>query len=154
MSLTELAEAAGSERGPRLKEVLIELEQRRGDEAVAALGTAAGGYEGEVQQLARELLVRNLARQDAGLVKEKLKDERAEVRRAAALVAVARDVRLVGGVIDLLGDEDANVRAAARQALVRVSRGVDFGPAPNAAKAEQDAAIKKWREWWARQGGR
>jgi hypothetical protein len=151
MSLKELTEAAGSERGQRLKEVLVELEQRRGDEVIAALGTAAGSYESDIQQLARDLLARHLARQEASVVKEKLKDERAEVRRAAVLAA-GRDVRLVGELIDLVGDSDAGVRAAARQVLVRLSRGVDFGPAPNASKADQEAAVKKWREWWARQG--
>lgn len=152
MSVAELTEAAGSERGQRLKDVLIELEQRKGDEVIGALGTAAGSYEGEVQQLARDLLVRHLTRQEITVVKEKFKDERPEVRKAAIVVASTRDVRLATDLIDLLADSDANVRTTARQALVRLSRGVDLGPAANASKAEQEAAIKKWREWWARQG--
>jgi len=43
------------------------------------------------------------------------------------------------------------VREAARQALVRLSRGTDFGPAPNAKPADRDKAIQKWRDWWAMQ---
>src|SRR5262245_44636139 len=54
MNVTELAEAAGSERGARLKQVLTELGQRKGDDVVAALGTAAASYEGDIQSLARE----------------------------------------------------------------------------------------------------
>ncbi|HXG09922.1 MAG TPA: hypothetical protein VNK04_09050 [Gemmataceae bacterium] len=154
MTVTELAEAAGSERGQRLKEVLIELEQRRGDEVIAALGTAAASYEGDIRQLARDLLTRHLARQPAAVLKEKLKDDRAEVRRAAALIIGVREPRLAGDLIELLADSEESVRAAAHQALVRLSRGVDFGPRPNAGTAEQEAAIKKWREWWARQAGR
>lgn len=152
MTLAELVEAAGSERGPRLKEVLIELEGRRGAEVIAALGTAAAAYEGDVQALARDLLVRHLSRQEAALIKTKLKDERAEVRRAAVLVAGLKDPRLAGDVIDLLADSDAGVRAAARQTLLRLSRGLDLGPAPNATEAEQKEAVRRWREWWSRQG--
>jgi hypothetical protein len=153
MTTAELAEAAGSDRGPRLKVVLIELAQRREDDAIAALGTAASSYEGDVQQLARDLLIRNLSQQTAGVLKEKLKDDRPEVRRAAALVIGAREPRLAGDLIDLLADNDPAVRAAARQSLVRLSR-VDFGPAASAGKTELEAAVKKWRDWWARQGGR
>src|SRR5262249_41725567 len=43
MSVAELATAAGSDRGARLKGVLIELGKRDGDEAIGALGSAAGG---------------------------------------------------------------------------------------------------------------
>jgi hypothetical protein len=154
MSVAELAEAAGSERGPRLKEVLVELEQRRGDEVIVALGTAAASYEGEVQQMARELLARHLARQPPAVLQEKLKDSRSEVRRAAAQVIATKEPRLAGSLIDLLLGDEAAVRQTAHQALVRFNRGVDLGPAPNAGKSEQEAAVKRWRDWWARLGGR
>lgn len=151
MSVGELTEAAGSERGPRLKEVLVELEQRKGTEVMGTLSTAAASYEGDVQQLARDLLARHLARLAPLILKEKLKDERAEVRRAAIVVVGLREPRLVGDTIDLVADPDAGVRAMAQQTLVRLSR-IDLGPGLNASKAEQEAAVKRWREWWSRQG--
>jgi len=151
MSVAELAQAASNERGPRLKLVLMELEQRQGDEVIAALGTAATTYEAEIQQLARDLLVRHLSRQSNSVIKDKLKDDRAEVRAAAASVAGSKGLRLGGELIDLLTDENARVRDAAHIALVRLSRGTDFGPKANASETEREAAIKKWREWWAKQ---
>ncbi len=154
MSVAELTAAAGSERGPRLKQVLIELEQRRGDEVIAALGSAAASYEGETQDLARDLLVRNLKRQGAAVIKEKLKDDKAEVRAAAARSVGSKQMSLGGALIDLLEDSEANVREAAHQALVRLSRGVDFGPDDQATAKEQAEAVKKWRAWWSKQGGR
>jgi hypothetical protein len=41
-----------------------------------------------------------------------------------------------------------------RQALVRLSRGQNFGPAPGANEEEVSAAVQMWRSWWARQSGR
>jgi hypothetical protein len=152
LSVRELAAAAGSERGPRLKAVLTELGRRRGDEALAALGTAAAAsYDKDVQDLARGLLLRSLGREGAPVVKDKLKDDRAEVRIAAAKTAGQKGLHVEGELIEALADEDGGVREAARQALVRLSKGADYGPAPNAGKDERAEAVKKWSAWWAQQ---
>jgi hypothetical protein len=154
LSTGELAEAAGSERGPRLKQVLTELEQRRGDEPINALGVAASSYEGDVRDLARDLLASNLARQGAAVVRAKLGDDRAEVRAAAARAVGTKFPALAGEVIDLLNDRDEGVRQAAHQALVRVNRGTDLGPAEEASDTSRADAVTKWRAWWAQRGGR
>src|SRR5438477_221848 len=78
-SASELLEASGKERGQRLKAVLLELSQRPGDEPIAALGVAAASYDKSVQLYARNLLAQNLTRQKPDTIKEKLKDEKAEV---------------------------------------------------------------------------
>jgi hypothetical protein len=57
-------------------------------------------------------------------------------------------------VIALLEDQDGDVRQAAHQVLVRFNRGFDLGPSRNASDSERSAAVKRWREWWTRQGGR
>ena len=154
MTTTELAEAAGSERGPRLKQVLTELEQRRGDEPINALGVAAASYEGDVRDLARDLVLSNLTRQGSAVVKAKLRDDRPEVRAAAARAVAAKWPALAGEVIDLLNDRDEGVREAAHQALVRLNRGADLGPAEQASDTSRADAVEKWRAWWAQRGGR
>jgi len=151
MSVSDLAKAAGSERGPRLKEVLVELETRKGPEAIAALGSAAASYEGDVRDLARDLLDKNLVRQGVRVIKEKTKDDRAEVRAAAARVIASKGLKLGDELIDLLGDENAGVREAAHTALVKLSKGADHGPAKSATPEEREAAVKKWRAWWEKQ---
>jgi len=148
LSVGDLAKAAGSERGPRLKEVLVELETRRGDEAIAALGSAAASYEGDVRDLARGLLDKNLVRQGTAVIKEKTKDDRAEVRAAAARVIASKGLKLGDALIDLLGDDNAAVREAAHTALVKLSKGADYGPAKDATTEDRAAAIKQWRAWW------
>jgi len=155
MSVAELASAAGSDRGARLKGVLMELEKRQGDEAIRALGSAAGAaYEEDILKLARDLLYRNLSRQKEPVLKEKLKDDRTEVRIAAARVVGEKKMRLGDALVALLNDDEARVRDAAHQALVRLNNGSDFGPSAEAGEKERSEAVRKWREWWAAQNGK
>jgi hypothetical protein len=154
MTVGDLAELAGKEHGTRLKQVLTELGQRRGSEVVTALAAAATSYDGDIQKLARDGLFSSLSRGGAGDLADNLKDSRPEVRAAAARVVGTKGLRLVAEVIDLLKDEDKMVADAAHDALVRLNRGRDLGPARNAGAEERDAAVKKWREWWSKQGGR
>ena len=154
MSVTELADAASSERGPRLKALLTELEKRRGKEVLPGLANAAGNYEKDIQKLGRDLLYSHLSRQNEAMVKEKLKDDLVEVRKAAARVVADKMPRLTGELIDLLDDERAEVRTAARDALVKLSRGEDFGPAADASKEQIADAREKWWSWWSRKGRR
>ena len=154
MSVTELADAASIERGPRLRFLLVELEKRRGEEVVPALANAAGSYDKTIQKLGRDLLDRHLARQTEAVVKEKLGDELIEVRKAAMRVIASRMPRLGGELIDLLDDDKEEVRAAAHAALVKLSRGLDYGPTAGAEKEKIAAAQEKWRSWWDRRKGR
>ncbi len=64
--------------------MLTELGSRTGDDAIAALGTAAASYEGDIQKLAREQLNRVMGKLTPAQLKAKLKDDRVEVRAAAA----------------------------------------------------------------------
>jgi hypothetical protein len=150
MSVAELADAASSERGPRLRTILAELSNRRGKEVLPGLANAAGSYDKDTQKLGRDLLYTHLARQTPEVIKEKLTDELAEVRRAAVRVVAGRMPRLAGELIDVLADGQAEVRAAAHEALVKFSRGEDFGPAADAGKTQITEAQEKWRSWWSR----
>jgi hypothetical protein len=154
MTVTELVEAVSNTEGARLKQVLTELEQRRGKEALTGLSLGARHSDRDVRRLSRDLLDRHLARQTAALVKEKLKDTDAEIRLAAVRTVAARHAALTGDVIDLLTDAEAEVRDAAHQALVRRARGEDLGPPTDASAKQRDEAQKKWRDWWERQRGK
>ena len=154
LTTAELLAEAGRERGQRLKQVLFELARRPGDDAINTLGIAATSSEADVQRLARKLLAQNLAQQKPAVIKQKLKDDKPEVRQAAVRAAVSRNLPVGGDVIDLLDDDDADVRELAHQVVVRVARGLDYGPAKSASKEERQKAVEQWRTWWSRQGGR
>jgi hypothetical protein len=149
MTVAELAAAAGSDRGPRLRQVLSELERRQGEKVVDALSGAAASYEKDVRELARGLLARHLTRQSAAALKARLKDERAEVRAAAAQAVAAKGLPLGAELIDLLNDSQEEVRQGARQALVRLSRGQDHGPEAGASAEAVASSVARWRQWWS-----
>jgi hypothetical protein len=154
-SISELASAAGSERGDKLKMVLIELEKRQGDEVIAALGSAAGAaYEEDIKKLARDSLYKNLSRQKESVIKDKLSDDRVEVRIAAARVAGDKKMRLGDGLIGLLTDSETRVRDAAHQALIQLNKGTDLGPKANGSEKDRSEAVQKWRDWWTAQNGK
>jgi hypothetical protein len=151
-STGELIDAINSERGPRVKDLLNELEKRRGEDVLRTLSSvAAGSSDREIVRLARNGLTSNLSREAPAFIRDRLRDDRAEVRAAAARAAAAKGLRYGDELIDLLNDRDPDVRQAAHDALVRLSVGQDFGPSKD---AEREAAVRLWRAWWDRQGGR
>lgn len=154
MSVTELADAASIERGPRLRAILIELEKRRGPEVGSALANAAASYDKDIQKLGRDLLDRHLSRQTETVVKEDLNHELIEMRKSAVRVVAGKMPRLGGELIDLLGDDREEVRTAAHEALVKLNRGQDLGPAAGADKEKVAEAQAKWRSWWNSQKNR
>jgi hypothetical protein len=152
-STDELVAAVGKEHGDKLREILGELGKRDGSAALGALGTAAGGYDKQIAKFAQGLLEESLSRQSVSFLKDSMKDDRATVRAAAALVAGRRMLRL-DGLIDLLSDEEADVRAAAHEALVRLNHGSDLGSFAEGDAAAQAEAVKRWRDWLLKQDGR
>jgi hypothetical protein len=154
LTLSQLVEASGKERGPKLKLVLTELGNRGGDAAVGALGSAAATYDGDVQKLARELLDKQLAKLALAALKEKFKEDRAEVRAAACRVAASKSWHLERSLIDLLTDEEVIVRQAAHASLVKLSNGTDLGPRAGADEQQRKQAVQKWLAWLEQQNGR
>jgi hypothetical protein len=154
MRISELADAASSERGPRLKLLLTELSNRRGKEVLPGLANAAGSYDKDIQKLGRDLLYAHLTRQSEAVVKEKLTDEQPEIRKAAVRVVVNKMPRLTCELIALLADEQTEVRGAAHDALVKLSRVEDYGPPADATTEQIGIAQGKWRSWWNRKSRR
>jgi len=154
MSVADLAKATASERGSKLKDILTELEGRQGELALNTLATHTTYYDGDIQKLARDLLAKHLGRQSAKVVKEKLQDERPEVRIAAARAVGDKGMKLGAELIDLLGDKEGDVQQAARQALVKLAKGSDYGPERDAKENERAEAVKQWKAWLAKQAGR
>jgi hypothetical protein len=154
MSVAELAEAAGKERGLRLRMVLAELGKHEGDQAIDALGSAAAAYDGDMRELAREMLARPLSALGRSELKKRLKDDRAEIRAAAARVAGENSIHVEAELIDLLEDQETEVRRDAHQALVKLSKGVDFGPKSSASEDKRKQAAGEWRTWLKQQSDR
>jgi hypothetical protein len=100
----------------------------------------------EYLRLTEEL--RQLAEEGTDAIALKLHDEQPLVRWLAVQVAGRQRLPLEGYLIDLLSDPAPLVRDAARQALIRLSRGNDFGPPRNATAAQVAEAVRAWRQWY------
>lgn len=148
MTTRDLAMAARKARGPALVGVLRELGKREEKEALQALALAAASRNAEVQELARALLDQQLGRMTLSMVKEWLVEGPLEVRRAAIRVAIDKHEELTFGVIERLTDPNPAIRAEAHQGLKKRAGDADFGPAPNAGRAELLDAQKRWKAWW------
>jgi len=104
----------------------------------------------DIQTLTRGLLESNLVRQGAAMVRQKLSDDNAEVRKAAVRAA-ARTAGMVADLIDRLDDMQSDVSEEAHAALVKLSKGQNFGPQPGADSMERQEAIARWKAWLAKQ---
>jgi hypothetical protein len=142
--------AAGSKKGLDLKPVLMELERRQGPQVFQTLAIAASSPDKDVQNLGAGLLAKHLNRQTDVQLKDLLKHERPEVKAAAAQEIGNRRLPLGNELIDLLESSEPSVQQAARGALRQLSRGLDYGPEPDASVVARETATRLWREWWAK----
>jgi hypothetical protein len=91
------------------------------------------------------------SRDTPDVLRGKLRDENPLSRRVAIQVIASRRLPLETDLIARLDDPDVGVQQMARQTLVLLGRGTDFGPVAKAGKAERAKAIQKWTEWLALQ---
>jgi hypothetical protein len=155
MSVAELSELAATAKGLRLGVVLESLGKHKGEEVINALGSSASVHEGDDRKIARDYLEKSLDDLGAAALKEKFKDDRGEIRAAAARVAGGRSLTTYAEpLIELLNDADDIVREAARRSLVRLSRGKDFGAAIDANEVDRKKAIEQWQKWLKERGTR
>lgn len=153
-SIEELKQLARAMHGEPLKPILRELEKRDGDRTLDALAEVAAARDKEKQQLGGESLESYLTKQSDEYLKAKLKDERPRVRASAAKVVGEKRLQFVPELIDLLLDDAADPRRAAKLALVKLSGGKDFGPADDDSVGLRDEAARKWRAWWQENDGK
>jgi hypothetical protein len=95
--------------------------------------------------------LQDISRQSPEEVRQKLTHPEAETRWMAIQVMASKRYPMETDLIGRLGDRDNAVRQAARLALIRISRGNDFGPALKASNSEREKAISRWKQWWSLQ---
>jgi hypothetical protein len=138
----------------RREAVLAKLRDSKGAEYTDALAYAIHRLDGPARAQARDALADRLTRMSVKTLGDKLRDDDLEVRRAAALaVAMKEDRTHVPRLIELLEDPEAPVAHAAHAALKALSS-QDFGPGPEAARADVARAVAGWKNWWSRNGGK
>jgi HEAT repeat protein len=101
--------------------------------------------------LTTEEMLQKLAREDEAALLAKLRDPDPATRALAALVIGQKRLPAAKQLVPLLSDPVADVREAAHQALVRLARGTDHGPAPTDSPARVTQATERWSNWVAEQ---
>jgi hypothetical protein len=133
--------------------LLTRTRDARGVANTEALAAAIPRLPQERRNRARDVLAERLSRMRTSSLAGYLKDEDAEIRRAAALaLAMKESKEHVPDLIQVLNDPVALVVLAARGAL-RELTGKDFGPAPGATAEQSARAIAEWKAWWKERPG-
>lgn len=130
--------------------LLGKLRDSKGSQYTDALAVAIPQMKGEAKTRVRDALAARLARMTAKTLTGYLQDDDAEIRRAAALACAMKETKEhIPVLIRLLGDPEPAVERAAHAALKALTD-QDFGPAPNATRAERAQAIANWQVWWSK----
>jgi hypothetical protein len=147
MALTDGPGALTQRTLPRANPLLDRLFQQQQQQR-ALLAAQAFKVQFEAR-MAREFTqaLQTLAKDGPEVVALKLKDPQPLTRWAAAMVAGRKRLHLEAELIDRLSDPSPQVREAAREALIRLSRGNDFGPLPGATAQQITQAVQAWRHW-------
>lgn len=146
----QLADAMLRATGQRRTELLETMESERGTKYTEALAAAIPKLEGAEHRKARQALADRLTRMKDDTLVEYLRDDDAEIRRAAALAAGQKDSKaLVPDLIALLRDPELDVVRVAHASLKSLT-GQDFGPAARTTREEREQAVLKWIAWWSK----
>ncbi len=98
----------------------------------------------------QQLVVKMADLSDADL-KAALSHRLADARLAALYVVAQKRLHCEDALIERLVDPDSRVTQLARQCLIRLARGTDFGPPPVADAADLVRSQARWKKWWQQQ---
>jgi hypothetical protein len=101
----------------------------------------------EFMLLKTNILYPRLWKESQSVLVAKLKDPDPCVRWVAAYIIARKRIPAYIEVIPLVSDPVPEIREVAHQTLVRLGRGVDFGPHPLDSQAKVGRAVQRWNEW-------
>jgi hypothetical protein len=128
------------------------MEKRRQVEQLLGIGKLRNQKELlQAQKKLLEALLEKFLRQKPEDLRPHLTDRNPTIRFLTIQVIARRRLPLERALIERLVDRDPAVIQAARAALVRLGRGVDFGPAAIATRTQRHKAVERWTEWLALQ---
>ena len=125
--------------GVKRENLLRHLSETKGVVNTLALSAAIPSLKGKFQERARQALVERLTRMTAKTLRDKFRDEDAEVRRAAVAASQRREKKeLVPDLIGLLADPEPLTARAAEAALKDLT-------------GQEHPSLAAWQDWWQKQ---
>lgn len=135
---------------------LTEARDTKGAKWTRGLVLAIAKMDGDKRHQAREALAERLVRMTPRSLREMMKDQEIELRRAACLACGMRDERAFApALIERLTDPSDYVVRAARASLRGLSNNTaDFGPVNSADEDAKIKAASQWSGYFDQQGGK
>jgi len=146
--VTKVCDELVNAKGDEQKSVLARLRDAKDSDSIDALALAIPKLSGDIRHQARDVLTARLKCLPAATLRDKLQDDRMEVRCAAALACGRKIAREhIPDLLQLLDDPEMDVVQSARVALTELT-GEDFGLTRDAGQRGRAVAVAAWRKWW------
>jgi hypothetical protein len=140
----ELAHADSTQQ----TELLEKYQDGKGTVYTLALAGAIPRLNGDAKSKARDALANRFTRMTAATLRQELKDDDPEIRRAATLACAMKDDKAhIPDLIPMLQDSEPIVGRAAHAALKSLS-GKDLGPVVGASPQDVAKSVAAWKGWW------
>jgi hypothetical protein len=120
------------------EEVLLDVQERRLAQQL-------------FQQSSLNVVLRKLPDDSTDVLCAKLRADSPLIRLLVVHAIGRRHLHLEPELIACLHDPVPEVRQGARQALIRVARGTDFGPLPGWSRVGITRSVERWQHWLALQ---
>lgn len=154
MTVAEMLKSLGEEENQQKHKLMAQELGRRGDhESLQGLGLFAVSFYPEVKEPSIKLLQEKMRKLKIGEMQEFLKDTNPLLRqKAAEAMGNLKATKGAEDLVPLLLDANGGVQKAAREALVKIGAGKDFGPDDFSITEKVRKSQLEWKRWLREQG--
>lgn len=154
MTVPEMLKSLREEENQQKHKLMAQELGRRGDhESLQGLGLFAVSFYPEVKEPSIKLLKEKMRKLKTSELQEFLMDPNTLLRQKA--VEAIGEIKAIKGAEDLvplLSDSNAGVRKAAREALMKIADGKDFGPVDYSNPENVKKSQSNWKQWLLEKG--
>ena len=154
MTVAEMLKSLQEEENQQKHKLMAQELGRRGDhESLQGLGLFAVSFYPEVKEPSIKLLQEKMRKLKIGEMQEFLKDTNPLLRqKAAEAMGNLKATKGAEDLVPLLLDANGGVQKAAREALVKIGAGKDFGPIDFSNSESVKKSQSEWKRWLIEQG--
>lgn len=154
MTVPEMLKSLREEENQQKHKLMAQELGRRGDhESLQGLGLFAVSFYPEVKEPSIKLLKEKMRKLKNSELQEFLMDPNTLLRqKAAEAIGEIKAIKGAEDLVPLLSDSNAGVRNAAREALMKIADGKDFGPVDYSNPENVKKSQSNWKQWLLEKG--
>lgn len=154
MTVPEMLKSLREEENQQKHKLMAQELGRRGDhESLQGLGLFAVSFYPEVKEPSIKLLKEKMRKLKTSELQEFLMDPNTLLRqKAAEAIGEIKAIKGAEDLVPLLSDSNAGVRKAAREALMKIADGKDFGPVDYSNPENVKKSQSNWKQWLLEKG--